>query len=132
MVLATAGSSVAAYRTYDFIQHDNDFCVSCHLMQDPFDRFQASAHRDMSCKACHQPSPIDRFAMGMRQVLKHPVEITIRELAERVVALCDSSSQLVHRPLPRPYCVLFASAIASASSWKRVNSRLTVSTARPR
>jgi hypothetical protein len=75
-VLATAGGGLAAYRTYDYVQHDNDFCVSCHLMQDPFDRFQVSAHRDMSCKACHQPSPIDRFAMGMRQVLKRPVEIT--------------------------------------------------------
>ncbi len=32
--------------------------------------------------------------------LGNPVEFTIRELAEQVVALCNSSSQIVFRPLP--------------------------------
>ena len=32
--------------------------------------------------------------------LGNPVEITVRELAERIIALTGSSSRLVHRPLP--------------------------------
>ena len=75
-ILVLAGTSifvagsVTAYRTYDYIEHDNDFCMSCHLMAEPFERFGQSAHRDLGCKACHcllytSPSPRDRTRSRM-------------------------------------------------------------------
>ena len=75
--LLMVAAGVATYQTYDYIQHDNDFCVSCHLMEDPFERFSQSVHREVSCKACHQPSPIDRFAMGVRQFVANPERIEV-------------------------------------------------------
>jgi nitrate/TMAO reductase-like tetraheme cytochrome c subunit len=70
-------SGLAAYHTYDYVQHDNDFCMSCHLMEEPFERFANSAHRDLGCKACHQPNPVERAKMGLRQVIANPAEITV-------------------------------------------------------
>ncbi|HEU5210757.1 MAG TPA: hypothetical protein VFU06_15285 [Longimicrobiales bacterium] len=63
---------VELYRTYDYIQHDNDFCLSCHLMVDPFERFSRSAHRDLGCKACHRPTIVTRSTMALTQILENP------------------------------------------------------------
>jgi len=67
-----ATASIYAYRTYDYIQHDNDFCLSCHLMEDPFQRFARSAHRGLGCKACHQPTIITRSQMALTQIIENP------------------------------------------------------------
>ena len=67
--------SVTAYRTFDYIEHDNDFCMSCHLMAQPFERFASSAHRDLGCKACHKPSFVGRTQMALTQVVENPEEI---------------------------------------------------------
>lgn len=66
-----------AYRTYDFVEHDNEFCLSCHLMVDPYERFAESAHQDLGCKDCHQPSLIERSRMGISQFVENPDEITV-------------------------------------------------------
>ncbi len=68
--------SLMAYRTYDYIEHDNDFCMSCHLMAEPYELFGQSAHRDLGCKACHQPSFAGRSEMALTQVLESPDTIT--------------------------------------------------------
>ena len=65
-------ASLYAYRTYDYIQHDNEFCLSCHLMVDPFERFARSAHRELGCKACHQPTIITRSQMALTQIIENP------------------------------------------------------------
>jgi len=69
--LIVAGG-VAGYRTYDFIEHDNDFCMSCHLMQEPFELFAESAHRGLGCKACHKPTFAARSQMALTQILEAP------------------------------------------------------------
>lgn len=65
-------AAIYAYRTYDYIQHDNDFCLSCHLMVDPFERFARSAHREMGCKSCHQPTIVARSQMALTQIIENP------------------------------------------------------------
>jgi nitrate/TMAO reductase-like tetraheme cytochrome c subunit len=73
LVLAAAAvAAVMLYRTYDYVQHDNDFCLSCHLMRDPYERFALSAHRDLGCKACHQPTFTARSTMALTQVIEQP------------------------------------------------------------
>lgn len=69
-------ASVSLYRVYDYVQHDNDFCVSCHLMVEPFERFKQSAHRELGCKTCHRPNIVERTKMALTQVLETPDSIT--------------------------------------------------------
>jgi len=79
-VLVLGGTGVAgyyAYRTYDYVQHDNDFCMSCHLMAEPFELFARSAHQGLGCKACHRPNLLQRSQMGLTQILENPEEISV-------------------------------------------------------
>ena len=77
------------YRTYDYIQHDNDFCMSCHLMADPFEAFNRSEHRGLGCKACHQPTLVGRSQMALTQVIQQPEEIEQHaEISDEICATC--------------------------------------------
>ena len=77
VVMAGVGAGgFYAYQTYDYVQHDNDFCMSCHLMQEPFERFAESAHQGLGCKACHQPTLIARSEMALTQIVENPADIT--------------------------------------------------------
>lgn len=55
-VVLLVGASAAGYKQYTFVMHDNKFCLSCHLMTDPYERFQRSAHNQLSCHSCHPVS----------------------------------------------------------------------------
>jgi len=93
MVLAVlslfVGGTVTAYRTYDYIEHDNDFCMSCHLMAEPFERFGRSAHRDLGCKACHKPTFAGRTQMALTQIIENPTEISVHaEVPNEKCASC--------------------------------------------
>jgi hypothetical protein len=76
VLLVTLVASVGMYRMYDYVQHDNDFCTTCHLMQGPINKFEQSAHRGLGCKACHRPNMIQRSTMGLRQIIAQPDSIT--------------------------------------------------------
>lgn len=79
VALATlaGGSGYAAYQAYDYVEHDNDFCFSCHLMQDPYEAFAQSAHRDLGCKDCHQPNLLERSQMGLTGILLDPDTLSV-------------------------------------------------------
>ncbi len=74
-VAAVTLLAVKAYEYYDYVEHDNDFCMGCHLMEDPYRRFVESGHRDLSCKACHKPSMIERSQMALTAVIENPDDI---------------------------------------------------------
>ena len=85
--LPTAG--YYTYRTYDYIEHDNEFCMSCHLMAGPFEAFDRSEHRGLGCKACHQPSLMGRSQMALTQVLEQPEELEQHaEIDDAICAAC--------------------------------------------
>ncbi|MDX1674062.1 MAG: hypothetical protein R3314_04585 [Longimicrobiales bacterium] len=69
--------SVFMYQTYEYVQHDNQFCLECHLMQDPFERFAQSAHQGLGCKACHRPNIVQRSEMGLAQIVEQPDSIRV-------------------------------------------------------
>ncbi len=77
VVAVVAVGSVLLYQTYEFVEHDNQFCLQCHLMRDPFERFARSAHRDLGCKVCHRPNIMERSQMGLAQVIEQPDEIRV-------------------------------------------------------
>lgn len=64
-----------AYQAYDYVEHDNEFCMSCHLMAAPFEAFARSEHRGLGCKACHQPTLVGRSQMALTQVVDQPEEL---------------------------------------------------------
>ncbi len=72
VVAALTAAALYGYRLYNYVQHDNEFCLSCHLMADPYQRFARSAHRDLGCKACHHPTPVARVKMALTQILEQP------------------------------------------------------------
>jgi len=55
LVTAVVGGGTA---TWNYTQHSNDFCTSCHVMHPAFQVFAAkeNKHVDLSCHACHTQS----------------------------------------------------------------------------
>lgn len=89
VMLIVVVSSVGMYRLYDYVQHDNDFCTGCHLMQGPYERFAQSEHRGLGCKACHRPNIWERSTMGLIQVIERPDSLTRHaEVPSEICAEC--------------------------------------------
>lgn len=89
IMAGVGGGGYYAYRTYDFVQHDNDFCMSCHLMAEPFERFAESAHQGLGCKACHQPTIVARSQMAFTQIVENPGEMSVHaEVPNEVCEEC--------------------------------------------
>ncbi len=53
IVIGSAGLFSGLYG-YNYMMHENDFCQSCHVMDAPWNRFQATAHKNLQCHACHR------------------------------------------------------------------------------
>lgn len=89
-IVAVAGvASVLMYEAYDYVQHDNQFCLECHLMQDPYEQFAQSAHRGLGCKACHRPGIVERSEMGLAQIVENPDSIRVHaHVPNEVCAEC--------------------------------------------
>jgi nitrate/TMAO reductase-like tetraheme cytochrome c subunit len=80
LALITAGAiggGLYTYQVYDYVQHDNEFCLSCHLMANPAEQFGSSAHRGLGCKACHQPTLVERSMMGLTAIVENPDSISV-------------------------------------------------------
>lgn len=75
VAVASVVGGVFLFRTYQYVQHDNEFCLSCHLMVEPYERFAQSGHRGLACKACHQPTLAVRTQMALAQVIERPEEL---------------------------------------------------------
>lgn len=89
VLVGTGVSGYYAYQTYDYVQHDNEFCFSCHLMAEPYELFAQSAHRGLGCKACHQPTLLERSQMGATDILLSPDSLTVHaEVPNELCADC--------------------------------------------
>ena len=77
VVAGVSGAGYYAFQTYDYVEHDNEFCFSCHLMQQPYELFAQSAHRGLGCKACHQPNLAGRSQMALTAIIQNPDSIAV-------------------------------------------------------
>lgn len=75
-VLVLLGSAVGGMRQWSYMQHDNTFCTTCHLMRDPFQRFTRSAHAKLECHNCHRASLQEELHQLYSVVVDRPTEIT--------------------------------------------------------
>lgn len=75
LVVVVLGSSVAGYRQWSFMQHDNRFCTTCHLMVDPFQRFAQSEHSRLECHDCHRATVREEVHQLYSVIVDRPTEI---------------------------------------------------------
>ena len=73
--LALLGVSLAGYHQWHYMQHDNRFCLSCHLMEDPFQRFSRSAHAKLECHTCHEGRLPEQLHQLWMTMVEHPTNI---------------------------------------------------------
>jgi len=74
-VLLLVGSSVGGLKQWNYMQHDNTFCTTCHLMRDPYQRFTQSAHAKLECHSCHRASVQEELHQLYSVVVDRPTEI---------------------------------------------------------
>lgn len=74
-VAVAVGVAFGSYRTYDYIQNDPEFCTSCHLMQDMFDRWAESGHRDVNCHTCHPGDVVSNLHQLWVTVTEQPTAV---------------------------------------------------------
>jgi nitrate/TMAO reductase-like tetraheme cytochrome c subunit len=88
-VVGAVASGYFAYQAYDYVEHDNNFCFSCHLMAEPYELFAQSAHRGLGCKACHQPNLLERSQMGVTGIVFDPDTLSAHaEVPNQLCAAC--------------------------------------------
>jgi hypothetical protein len=74
MVAGIVGMSAA---TWNYTQHSNEFCTSCHVMGTAFQKFSAAEnkHGELSCHDCHQQSVFDSVWQLYVWIRERPDEI---------------------------------------------------------
>jgi len=86
-VLLAAAGSVAGYRGYEYVEHSNQFCMSCHLMTDAYQRFARSAHSKIECHDCHKSSRASQMWQLYATVFQKPT--AVRKHADVPNAICQ-------------------------------------------
>jgi len=90
-VVALVFASVAAVGVvgWNFMQHNNDFCASCHVMTVAYSRFQHSEHRKLQCHDCHQQSIFASMRQLVIWVAEKPQDIGMHaKVPNDVCATC--------------------------------------------
>jgi nitrate/TMAO reductase-like tetraheme cytochrome c subunit len=69
--------AVAGTASWNYMQHDNDFCSSCHVMEGPWNKFanDAGKHSVLQCHDCHQQSIVASTRELVLWVANKPEEI---------------------------------------------------------
>lgn len=88
---------------WNYVQHDNEFCNSCHVMQEPFERFTQSEHAELGCHDCHQASLMASANQLHMWVLDRPDEVG------------------PHAPVPREICVECHVTEDPQDTWERIS-----------
>lgn len=67
--------AVFGVTSWNYIQHDNDFCTGCHVMGPAYVRFTESEHATLSCHACHEQTIFASMRQLYLWVAERPAEI---------------------------------------------------------
>ena len=101
-VLLVAGTALG-WQTWSYMHHDNDFCMSCHVMDVPFERFTTSEHAELQCHDCHRQS----VAASVRQIY-----LWVAERPEEIGP---------HAPVPNRICAECHIVQDPDSTWQRIS-----------
>lgn len=80
------------YRGYEYVEHDPRFCQSCHIMEEPFQKWSTSPHHLVTCHRCHQQSLAASIHQVWLYVTKRPEKVIHHpDLDHTVCAQCHLS-----------------------------------------
>ncbi len=96
------GAGGVGYAGNHYMQHDNDFCVGCHVMGDAWNAFQKSEHRKLQCHNCHRQSMFVSAMQLVNWVREKPQDIP------------------KHAKVPTAVCSECHVQSKSDSGWKRI------------
>jgi nitrate/TMAO reductase-like tetraheme cytochrome c subunit len=102
VLVAVTGFASFGVATWNYTQHNNDFCIGCHVMSTAWTKFQHSEHKKLKCHDCHQQS----IFASMRQLYFW--------VAER------PKSIPVHAKVPTSICQNCHNQANPDSSWKHI------------
>ena len=54
--VAALAAGYTGFASWNYMEHENDFCVACHVMEGAFSKFEYSQHDSLECHDCHQQS----------------------------------------------------------------------------
>ncbi|HSA54277.1 MAG TPA: NapC/NirT family cytochrome c [Gemmatimonadaceae bacterium] len=97
------GVGFAGAKSWNFMMHDNDFCTGCHVMEQPFRRFTASEHSQLSCHDCHQQGMTANVRQLYQWVAERPEDIG------------------AHAPVPNRICAECHVQSDPDSTWQRIS-----------
>lgn len=97
------GAGGVGYAGNHYTQHNNDFCIGCHVMGDAWGAFQKSEHRKLQCHNCHQQSMIASMSQLYFWVAERPQEIP------------------KHSKVPTRICSSCHIQTLADSGWKRIS-----------
>jgi len=75
-LLIVAGAVLVGFRTYDYVENDPRFCLSCHLMESAYGRWQTSVHAKVGCHACHQQSTAAKLDQLWKYATLRPTRVS--------------------------------------------------------
>jgi hypothetical protein len=93
---------VYALRTWNYVRHDREFCISCHSPEETSGRFTTSGHSELNCRDCHG----ETLSASLREVgwvVSRPAEVG------------------PHAPVSSAACVRCHNSGESDSTWQRIS-----------
>ncbi|HEX9861551.1 MAG TPA: cytochrome c3 family protein [Nitrospirota bacterium] len=78
LIVVVAGGGLVGWKLWDFKENNPKFCVGCHLMDEAYNKWAESAHKEVNCHACHHLTFVEQNMLLVNLVLKNPKEVEER------------------------------------------------------
>ncbi len=77
---------------YNYMEHEPEFCLSCHIMESSWDRWATSEHKDIECHSCHKQSLFASMSQLFNYAFRDYDEIeTHAEVPQELCMNCHES-----------------------------------------
>lgn len=76
LVLALLVVAIPSIFIYDYTQNNPKFCTTCHLMNDAYATWEASAMHDLNCHSCHETSMVESMQHVYDVLTHNPTDVT--------------------------------------------------------
>jgi len=78
MLLVIVVGGVVGYKFWDYKENNPKFCVSCHLMDVAYAKWESSEHKMVNCHECHHLSIIEQNQLMLTLIMHNPKEVPDR------------------------------------------------------
>lgn len=79
---------------YFYVEHNPRFCVSCHTMEGPFQKWQEGTHAMVNCHECHKQSKLDSLHQVWMYITERPDTVVHHpSLDHKVCAQCHMNNE---------------------------------------